>query len=261
MHTPLFLRNRIVNVSLLVLAVVVVSVVALKSHSAAPSLSSANNSESHKLADTAGNLSVQAVNSASLGAAGNSASDIQGQSNASVQASGNMQSQAAASPQTSDNVQQSVPQNDVQQPVDLVRPHSTTTGTSSSSSLKGTLSIRNTGSTNTAGWTLLINADGSGSLTYASTGAQSWNNPSSKTYGAGFFDVSSLQSLISQVGSMSNLQPSAAVMKSASFGTSEYASYQGSTSGDLEASYSAASNAKQDLRSALLSLVSAALSK
>lgn len=245
MQVSSFLRSRTFKVSLLVVAVVVVSVVAIKSQTAAPSLSSANQKSDQKLLKGAAGLSVNSASAATLGES-NNAGSIQGQSNALVQPSGQMQPQADMSPQTSSPVEQAAPTaTDVQMPADPVRPHST------SSALKGTVSIRNTGSTNTSGWTLSIYTDGSGALSYAS-GA---SNSSSKQYGSGYFDVNKLADLIANVGSMSSLQPSSSVMKSASFGTSEYATYSGSTSGDLEAGYSGTSSATQQLHSYLLGLI------
>ncbi|HET8709512.1 MAG TPA: hypothetical protein VFL85_04510 [Candidatus Saccharimonadales bacterium] len=246
MHVPGFLRSRAAKVTLLVVGVVVVSVVAIKSQTSAPSLSSIGENNHETSLRNAAGLTVTSANAASLGG-GSSAASIQGQAAGSVQPSGQMQTQNGLSPQTSGTIQQPA-ETDTQMPTDPVRPRT-------SSALKGTVAIRNTGSTNTSGWTLYMYTDGSGALSYESGGDSFWNNPALKQYPKGYFDVNRLADLIGVVGSMNKLQPSGAVMKSVSFGTSEYATYLGSTSGDLQADYSGTSNATQQLHSYLLDLV------
>lgn len=100
---------------------------------------------------------------------------------------------------------------------------------SATSPVGGTLVIKNSGSTNTKGWNLTIESDGSGSLTEGGTDADSFK--------AGTFDTATFRTDLQKIGSMDKLQPSGQLMKSASFGTTEHATYQGKTSGDLNESY------------------------
>lgn len=246
MYRPFSTPRRmkyVVSCSLVVAAVVVVALlVILHPKTAAPALSATAQNSHDSLQSNAGGLPVNAASAASLGSPFNASGGGSSNSTATLQGQASTQL-GTQSPQ------------DPQMPTDLLpgsRPRSTVASPTptSSSALTGEVAIRNTGSTNTQGWTLHINADGSGYLTY---GANSTS--SAKTYGTGYFDVATLAANIAAVGNLHALQPSSSVMKSASFGTSEYATYQGSTSGDLEANYSGTSNAQQQLHAYLLNLV------
>jgi hypothetical protein len=89
--------------------------------------------------------------------------------------------------------------------------------------------LNNSGSTNVAGWKLIINPDGSGNLV-----SQSGHpiNYGSKFYPAGTFPVSNLTAIIEQFGGASKI-PTGNCVKSASFGSTTTLSYNGSTSGDV----------------------------
>lgn len=113
------------------------------------------------------------------------------------------------------------------------------------------LVIQNTGSTNMAGWDLTVKSDGSGMLEYTS-------GTNSKTFPSGSFAVKDFSEALASVGTVSDLQPTGQLMKSASFGTSEYAQYQGHKSGDLNESYDKNSAAQKRLYAVLKSMVAKA---
>jgi hypothetical protein len=92
--------------------------------------------------------------------------------------------------------------------------------------------IRNSGSTNTPGWTLTINKDGSGTITYDHTRRGRFGHYEDKTFAAGTFASSQLEAILTQIGNVSSI-PDHGCPKSASFGSTTTITYQGKTSGDL----------------------------
>ena len=92
--------------------------------------------------------------------------------------------------------------------------------------------IRNSGSTNTPGWTLAINTDGSGAITYDQTRRTGFGHYENKAFTAGTFDSEQLETLLAQIGDVSTI-PNRGCIKSVSFGSTTTITYQGKTSGDL----------------------------
>ncbi len=92
--------------------------------------------------------------------------------------------------------------------------------------------IRNSGSTNTPGWTLTINKDGSGAIAYDQTRRTSFGHYENKTFAVGTFDSKQLEALLAQIGDVSTI-PNRGCIKSVSFGSTTTITYQGKTSGDL----------------------------
>ncbi len=94
--------------------------------------------------------------------------------------------------------------------------------------------VKNSGSTNTPGWTLTILRDGSGHLSYENVSPrQLFFHPyEDKAYAAGTFNSNQLESLLTQIDDVSSI-PDHGCLKSASFGSKTTISYNGKTSGDL----------------------------
>lgn len=92
--------------------------------------------------------------------------------------------------------------------------------------------IRNSGSTNTPGWTLTINTDGSGAIAYNQTRRTSFSHYENKAFAAGTFDSKQLETLLARIGDVSTI-PNRGCIKSVSFGSTTTITYQGKTSGDL----------------------------
>lgn len=93
--------------------------------------------------------------------------------------------------------------------------------------------ITNSGSTNTPGFTLTINQDGSGSLVYQKgSNARRFNRFNDKTFSAGTFDSHQLSALLTKIKDVSTI-PDHGCLKSASFGTTTRITFQEKTSGDL----------------------------
>lgn len=247
MYRPFSTPRRmkyVVSCSLVVAVVIVAALlVILHPKTAAPPLSATAQNSNDSLQSNAGDLPVKAASATALGSTLNSGGSSKG-SAARLQGQASIQ-QRAGSPQDPYLPNDYLPGSPGQSTVASPTP-------AASSALIGEFTIRNTGSTNTQGWTLHISADGSGYVTNGDDPTRA------KTYGPGYFDVATLAAKISAVGAMSALQPSSPLMKSVSFGTSEYATYQGSTSGDLEADYSGKSSAQQQLHSYLQNLINAA---
>ena len=120
--------------------------------------------------------------------------------------------------------------------------------TKSSEALTSNLVVENTGSTNTVGWKLTVRPDGSGTLEYMT-------DSENKSFSANAFAVKDFANALKNVGTLADLQPTAQVPKSVSFGTSEYAQYQGHKSGDLNASYEKKTKAQKRLREVVMSIV------
>jgi hypothetical protein len=92
--------------------------------------------------------------------------------------------------------------------------------------------IKNSGSTNMPGWTLTINKDGSGAITYDQTRRTGFGHYENKAFMAGTFDSKQLENLLAQIGDVSTI-PNRGCIKSVSFGSTTTITYQGKTSGDL----------------------------
>ncbi|HEY7418058.1 MAG TPA: hypothetical protein VH593_22950 [Ktedonobacteraceae bacterium] len=92
--------------------------------------------------------------------------------------------------------------------------------------------IKNSGSTNTVGWTLTINKDGSGAITYDQAREHGFSHHTNKTFMAGTFASKQLETLLTQIGDVSTI-PNHNCLKPASFGSTTTITYQGKTSGDL----------------------------
>lgn len=106
-------------------------------------------------------------------------------------------------------------------------------GHSSGAATGGSLvTITNSGSTNTPGYTLVIYSDGSGSLNYTRKGQTHFGTYQDKTFPAGTFATQQLHTVLQAVGDVSKI-PHRGCLKSASFGTSTTITYQGKTSSDL----------------------------
>jgi hypothetical protein len=109
--------------------------------------------------------------------------------------------------------------------------------------------INNSGSTNTAGWQLVINPDGSGAFV-----SQPGHpiNYGSKEYPAGTFNITGITTIIDQFGGASKI-PTGTCAKSVSFGTTTTITYNGSTSGDVSC-LTGTSVLSQELRLQIVSI-------
>ena len=94
--------------------------------------------------------------------------------------------------------------------------------------------IKNSGSSNTPGWTLTIFTDGSGELTYENVSPkQRFFHPyENKTYAVGTFESHQLAALLTKIDDVSSI-PDHGCLKSVSFGSKTTINYNGKTSGDL----------------------------
>jgi hypothetical protein len=94
--------------------------------------------------------------------------------------------------------------------------------------------IKNSGSSNSPGWTLTILQDGSGNLRYENVSPkQRFFRPyEDKTYTTGAFDSNQLSALLMQIHDVSII-PDHDCLKSVSFGSKTTIHYNGKTSGDL----------------------------
>jgi hypothetical protein len=94
--------------------------------------------------------------------------------------------------------------------------------------------IKNSGSSNSPGWTLTIFQDGSGSLRYENVSPkQRFFRPyDDKTYATGTFDSNQLTALLTRIKDVSMI-PDHGCLKSVSFGSKTTIHYNGKTSGDL----------------------------
>jgi|WetSurMetagenome_2_1015567.scaffolds.fasta_scaffold577001_1 hypothetical protein len=101
-------------------------------------------------------------------------------------------------------------------------------GCASNSKVYSSIVIHNSGSTNTNGFELTVNADGSGEMIVHSRTSQT--NLSTRMYPEGTLDYSSLKIAIEAVP---DITASGQCAKSASFGTTESVSFDNKVSGDL----------------------------
>lgn len=91
--------------------------------------------------------------------------------------------------------------------------------------------ITNSGSTNTPGFTLTINKDGSGAITYTGQPG-TFKHEDNRTFSAGTFQTQQLSTILNKIHDVSTI-PSHGCLKSISFGTVTTISYNGKTSSDL----------------------------
>ena len=101
-------------------------------------------------------------------------------------------------------------------------------GCISDSKVYSSIVIHNSGSTNTNGFDLTVNPDGSGQMIVRSKNSQT--NLSTKQYPTGVLNYSSLKTAIEAVP---DITASGQCVKSASFGTTETISFDNKVSGDL----------------------------
>jgi hypothetical protein len=122
------------------------------------------------------------------------------------------------------------------------------------------LVIRNSGSTNSPGFTLTINNDGSGTLIYdqckyAPTRPQC--QKPNKTFPAQTFQINTIRQTLSQIGSI-QIVPNHSCQQSASFGSTTKLGYKGQESGDISCIDSTDPQTYQSLKQEVDKIVSQA---
>jgi hypothetical protein len=100
--------------------------------------------------------------------------------------------------------------------------------------------ITNSGSTNSAGWELSINSDGSGTLSspYGREDGHDVVPSHTYPYPKGTFSIANLTATITKIGNITGITGGELCMKSVSFGTETTISFNGQTSGDISCIFS-----------------------
>jgi hypothetical protein len=112
--------------------------------------------------------------------------------------------------------------------------------------------ITNSGSTNSPGYTLTINKDGSGSIKYEK-GTWYFKTYTDKTFSTGTFDSSHLAAILAQIKDVGTI-PSHGCARSISFGSTTSITYDGKTSSDISCLSKNDGKVFQDLRDAVQSI-------
>jgi hypothetical protein len=146
-----------------------------------------------------------------------------------------------------------------QQPIGAPITQETPTAMPTTHPLNTFLVIRNSGSTNSPGYTITLYTDGSGTLVYErQTDPRPQFHQPNKTFSPGTFQIKGIRQILSQIGAIQNI-PNHYCGKSVSFGSVTKIQYNGQESGDISCIDSTDPQTYQNLKQEIDMLISQAV--